>query len=552
MKLALQCLFEPFLTRYFLFESVFGGFITDEEKEKMKNELKRIFCIPSDKEIDGIIATAEQEPFNTIRTPADYERLCRTVEFAERTGQDLGITETDRLILDQKREATAIKSELFKQGRNLTEETVYTTLLNSAMNGSVGAMTTLGYMEYHGICVGEDRHNAFKRIRLSAKWNDLFGNLMGIAYDEENRRDYYDVLYTVLNGAVRKNSFAHICAFTGFKGECTQNKTAKILERAFGLKEIQRDTYDHGFASAAFSELIPIEDKEKLLLSKQQNTIAALADIPFGKIKKGTFEFDGACADRVTLVREDEVDSIVQNLTAAKRCSDAAYRPLLVICSENYVSHMYLRMIKDGAEGSAIAEIDAASLTDHEFTPTKDNIIISVISETKSASTLIIIKNVEKLSENQANELRKFLGNEFRRKFRLFSPPVSLDLSGIRFVLFAHGKNYITDKLCAGCDTVETVSVGNEEKDRAIDDIFGQCVDECGCRGITLSDECRPVLREYGADDVTEILNDAVKYAMCGNITIIRPEDLKPPRKSRARSKRGIGFGQIGGGNEEN
>ncbi len=552
MKLALQCLFEPFLTQYFLFESVLGGFITDGEKEKMKKELKKIFCIPNDRELDGIISTAEQEPFNAIRVAGDYERLCRTIEFAERTGQDLGITATDRLILDQKREAMTIKSELFKHCRNLTEETVYTTLLDSAMNGSVRAMTTLGYMEYHGICVGEDRHNAYKRIRLSAKWNDLFGNLMGIAYDGENRQTYYDVLYTVMNGALRKASFSHICGFTDFSGECTLDRAAKILERAFGLKEIQRDAYDHCFANAAFSELIPIEDKEKLLLSKQPNTIAALADIPFGKIKKGSFVFDGTCAETVILKREDEAESIVQNLTVADVCSDKAYRPLLIVSSEDYVTDMYLRMIRKGAEGCAVAEIDAATLTDHEFTPTKDNIIISVISETKSASTLIIVRNVEKLNDAQANELYKYLGAEFRRRFRLFSPPVALDLSGIRFVLAAHGRNFITDKLGAKCDTIETAAVTAEEKDRAVDDIFRECLTVCGCEDIELTEQSRTVLTEYGADTIFEILNDAVKYAMCKKIKTVKPEDLKPPRKSRARSKRGIGFGQIGGSDEKN
>lgn len=547
MKLALQCLFEPFLSQYFLFESVFGGFITPEEKEKMKKELRNIFCIPRDKTLDAIIKAAEQDPFDKIRDIGDYERLCRTIEFAESDGQDLEITAEDRLILDQKREAMTIKAELFKQYRNLTEETVYTTLITSAMNGNIKAMTTLGYMEYHGICISEDKHNAYKRIRLSANWNDLFGNLMGIAYDKENRQKYYDVLYTVLSGAVRKGSFAHICEYTGYNGECSVDKVAKIIERAFGLGEIKRGEVDHCFAHAAFSELIPVEDKEKLLLSNQPNTIAALADIPFGKIKKGTFEFDGKCADKVTLVREDEIETIVQNLTVAKRCSDTAYRPLLIIAGENYVSRMYLRMIKDGAEGSAIYEIDASTLTDHEFSPTKDNIIISTISATKSASTLIIIKNADKLTEAQANEIVKYLDNEFRRKFRLFSPPVSLDLSGIRFVLTANGKNFITEKLSAKCDTVEAADVADDEKEKAIDDIFEECLKICGVSGITLDPECKKELLSKGADAVTEILDDAVRYAMCKNLKEIKAEDLKAPRKNKSKAKRGIGFSRIGG-----
>ena len=551
MILSLQCLFEPFLSQYFLFESVFGGFITKEEKEKIKKELRRIFCIPRDKELDAIMKAAEQEPFDRIRDIADYERLCRTIEFAERSGEDLEMTAADRIILDRKREAMIIKSELFKQCRNLTEETVYDTLLTSAMNGSIRAMTTLGYMEYHGICIKEDRRNALKRIRLSAGWNDLFGNLMGIAYDKENRQRYYNVLYTVCNGSERKGSFARICDFTGFDGKCEVDKVAKIIERAFGLKEIQRGLCDHCFAHAAFSELIPIEDKEIVLLSKQQNSIAALADIPFGKIKKGAFEFDGRCAEKATLVRDDETESIVQNLTVAKLCTDTAYKPLLIIAEENYVSRMYLRMIRQGAEGSAIAEVDAATLTDRDFTPTKDNIIISTVSATKSASTLIIIKNVEKLTDQQTNELCKYLDNGFRRRFKLYSPPVSIDLSGVRFVLMANGKNFITDRLAQRCDTVETSDVTPEEKETAIDDIFSECLESCGRGGITLDPGCRAELLSRGTDEVTYILNDAVRYAICKNLTVIRSEDLKSTGKKRTRARRGIGFARIGGSDEK-
>lgn len=158
------------------------------------------------------------------------------------------------------------RRELFTE---LTRETVLAGLSAKAENGSIDAMTTLAYLEYHGIFGCADRENAVRRARLCGRWIDLFGNLLCIAYDS-NPQNCYDTLFT------ERPVLQHICAFTGYTGVCWRLPEARLMEKAFGLDIIKRSTFDRTFAKAAYSRLLSMEDKEKLLLSPQREVLTAL------------------------------------------------------------------------------------------------------------------------------------------------------------------------------------------------------------------------------------------------------------------------------------
>ena len=123
--------------------------------------------------------------------------------------------------------------------------------------------------------IGKDAKNALKRSALCAKWNHLFCNLMGIHYDEPNRQDYYNTLHTFLRSSNQREVFGYICEVTAYDQPCTKCAVARIVERAFGLDIIKRNTYDQIFAKVAFSELISAQDKEKLLHSKKKEAIVS-------------------------------------------------------------------------------------------------------------------------------------------------------------------------------------------------------------------------------------------------------------------------------------
>lgn len=542
-----EYLLEPFLSRFYLLESICGSFMTEQERLAMFRELAKVFCLPECDQLRSLYEVSQQAHFSAIRDLGAYERLCRTMEFAEKSGQDMAVSDVDQMILAQKREAMTVRSELFRQGKNLTRETVSATLLDMAMNGSIDAMVTLAYMEYHGICVCADRETAVKRLRLCARWNDLLGNLMGIAYDRERTQQYFDNLGTILRSATQKQVFAHICRFHGFIGTCERNSVARIIERAFGMNIIKRRQYDQVFARVAYSELIGIEDKEKLLLNKQKDAIASLSDLPFNVKWTTSAPFDETCTETLPLNREEEVRKLLQNLTVARQCPAEVYMPLLIVTQDEYLTEMYGQLLKKGLSTAPVVELDAASLTTQDFAGFRENVFLRGLSETRSARTVFLLKHCEELREEQMDELIRMLSYEYRRKFKLFQPAVSLDLSGLQFILFAGERNRQVLKLAEHCDTVWTEHISAEEKNAVVDAVFHSRSASFGYGSMTMEEGCREFLAAYDTRQVQMIVDCALRGAIFDKRRSISLSTIKTICADQNINTPKRGFGYMGG-----
>lgn len=542
-----EYLLEPFLARFYLLESICGSFMTEQEKKAMFRELAEVFCLPDCDELRSLYEVSQQAHFSAIRDLNDYERLCRTMEFAEQSGQDMAVSSLDRMILAQKREAMTVRAELFRQEKNLTRETVSTALLDRAMNGSIHAMAILSYMEYHGICVCTDQSTAVKRLRLCARWNDLFGNLMGIAYDRERTQQYYDNLGTILRSATQKHVFDHICRFHGFAGDYEKNSIARIIERAFGLNIIKREQYDQVFARVAYSALIGIEDKEKLLLNKQKDAIVSLSDLPFDARWTEPAVFDETCGETLPLDRKEEVGKILQNLAVARQCPAEVYLPLLIVAQDEYLTEMYSDMLKKGLSAAPVVELDAAALTAQDLTGCRENVFLRGLSETKSARTVFLLKHCEELREEQVDELVRMLSYEYRRKFKLFQPAVSLDLSGLQFVLLAGERNSQVMKLAAHCDTVWTERIRVEEKDAVVNTLFHSRSASFGHGNMTMEEGCLEYLAAYDTRQVQLIVDCALRGAIFHNRDSISLSAIKTICADQNINTPKRGFGYMGG-----
>ncbi len=541
-------LLEPFLAQFYLLEAICGDLMTEKEKQKLFTELAKVFCLSQEPEMKQYYELSKQECFQQITDYAGYERFCRTLEFAEKSGQEITVSETDRLILAQKRDAMEMKTSLFRQGKNLTRETIATTLLHMAMQGNVDAMATLAYMEYHGLCVCKDRKNAMKRIRLCAKWNHLFGNLMGIAYDTEHAQNYYDTLYTILQNASQKRIFAHVCQVTGHQAGGSKQPVAKILEKAFGLNLVKRNAYDHNFAKVAFSELVSAEDKEKILLHKQKDNAMLLSEIPFDAKCNKTIAFDTDCLKKAPLKREGEEKKIKQNLTVAVECPGEVYTPLMLVASDDYVTDMYAALLKQGFAKAPVVELDASLLTTQDFSAGRENVFLRSLSETKSTRTVFFIKHCEALEEEKLQGMVKMLDYTYRSKFKLFEPTVSLDLSNLLFVLFAGQQNGATMTLSKCCDVVWTAPVDPSEKHAVIDSVFSARSAAFGCENMTMEEGCKSFLTAYGTKQVQQIVDGALREAIFEKETAITLNTVQMVCKEQKQVTTKREFGYMGGG----
>lgn len=548
MKNVVGYLVEPLLSQFFLIDAICRGFIGEEEKKEIFEELSKLFCVPLNSETEQYYTVANSDQYKNIVDYSSYERLCRTIEFAEVSGQHVELTKIDRVILAQKRESMKVKSEIFKQSKNLTADIIVDTLLDTSMNGNVDAMVTLSYMEYHGICICKDSKNAVKRLALCAKWNSLFGNLMGIAYDSRNKEDYYNTLFTILRSSNQREVFKYICEYTSFENECTKSPVARIIEKAFGLGIIRRNVYDQIFAKVAFSSLISCEDKEKLLLSKKKDAIVSLSDIPFDVNREKLFSFDCAKAQNIPLRREEELHKIFCSISPATSNRSALYQPLLVAGDDEYIQDMYVDALKAGfAKKNKVFEVDAGTLSVQDFAGSKENFLLRGLSETKESHTVFLVKHCENIGDSEQEELQKLLDYEYRRKFKLLEPTVSLDLSDVLIVLFASEVTESVRRLAKECDVVWTRRINDDEKQTVIDSTFDLRSKSFGIRSAKMDDDCKRFLIPFKTGQIIRIIDGALKKAAYDNEKLITAESLKTitAQQNVTRSKRE--FGYLGG-----
>lgn len=541
-------LMEPLLTQFFLIDSICRGFIDAAGQREVFRELAKVFCVPLDRQTEEYYTVANSDQYRTITDYAAYERLCRTIEFAERSGQSVDLTPVDRVVLAKKREAMLIKQELFKQSKNLTADLIADTLLTTAQNGNMDAMVLLSYLEYHGICICQDKENAVRRLNLCARWNHLFGNLMGIAYDKENRCEYYNTLYTILRSSNQREVFKYICQSTGYDGPCEKCAVARIIEQAFALDIIQRNTYDRIFAKVAFSSLLSAEDKEKLLLSKKQGAIVSLSDIPFDVDRSKKFSFDRAAARKLPLHREEELDKLLCSLSPATNNRLHLYQTLLVAGNDEYIADMYLEALKAGfSRKNKVIEVDAGTLGMEDFVGAKENFLLRGLSETRQSHTVFLVKDCEELGERELEELVKLLDYEYRCKFKLLEPTVSLDLSDVLIVLFASRTNDKVRSLASECDVVWTERLTEEEKQTVIDATFRDRAKSFGVGKARLEDAGKAYLAGLCTDQIIRIIDGALKKAAFANESVITAESLKTISAQQNIPGARRGFGYLGG-----
>lgn len=552
MKNTVTYLIEPLLSQFFLIDAICQGFLDEEGREAIFTELAGIFCVPMNEQTRQYYHAANADVYKNVTDYPSYERLCRTIEFAQAGGQNVGLTPMDRMILAQKRDALIIKAELFKQNKNLTADVIADTLLNTALNGNIDAMVTLSYLEYHGICICADADNAVKRLRLCAKWNNLFGNLMGIAYDSANMTDYYNTLYTILVSSNQREVFRHICDFRAYERDCARKPVARIIENAFALGIVKRNSYDRIFAKVAFSELISTEDKEKLLLSKKKDAVVSLSDIPFDADKCRIFTFDRKKATGIPLEREAELESIFCALSPAIRNRPALYRTALIAGDDDYISQMYATALKNGfGQGAPVVEVDAGTLKPSDFAGAKENFILRGLSESKNSHTVFLITHCDEIGEEELEELVKLLDYEYRRKFKLLEPTVSLDLSDVLLVLFASAVNDKVRRLSAECDVIRTARISGEEKKTVIDSMFRTRSHCYGIADAKLEDGCRTYLASFRTGQILRLIDGALKKAAYDNTTVITAQILKQISDQQNICPGKREFGYIGGGNHE-
>ncbi len=544
MKRAKEYLTEMLLKQYFLFEAIFGICLSEKDNSKAFKELANIFCLDFDSQLKEHFSESQKSHYKGITDLSSYQRMRRMIEFADKCGQDIELTEIDRVILAQKQEAINSKRCIFESNNNLTREMIFTTLSHVAMNGNIDAMAILAFAEITGICTSKDATRALKRIRLCAKWNSVFGLLMGIAYDSKGIAQYYNTLYTVLKTEEQKPIYKWIANKTDYRVIPSKESAAKLIEKGFGLKSIERSTFNPAFSKIASSTVISYEDKKNILLGAQNNFVALCAELPFEVQTEDSFEFDVTPLSKIPLKRKGEIDHISKNFKVSTICSSKVYKPLYIVASDVYVSQIYCEAIKNGINKKNCIEIDAATLEDRAFFCDKDNVFLRGVNKSKTTQTLFLIKNCDCLDTNQLYELEKMLTYSYRQKFKLTSSSVTFDLSNLKFVLFSEKPISI---LVNACETVTASKMTKAEKFSVTQQIFNEFVVDYGVSDLVADEECLEHLAGFEIEDMKKAIDSVLREAIYQSVSVVSKELLVEICNQNNVTQGRTEFGYMGG-----
>ena len=248
-------------------------------------------------------------------------------------------------------------------------------------------------------------------------------------------------------------------------------------------------------------------------------------------------------------IKRINLKKILQNITVAVQCPGTVYKPLLILGNDEYVADMYAAMLKKTLGGAAVAEIDASTLSERDFAKDTDNIFVRTLAATKRADTFFFLRNCEALGEREAEETAKMFDPDYRRHFKLFSPSVSLDLSGVRFVLFAANHPVLSRCIRRMCDTVCPEEVNEKEKETVVRQIFRGFCERFGRPGLTLENNaCLSYLSEMDSGRILRTLDGALRRAVYSGSPVLTLAFLQDASAETAGAvKRGFGYT---GGNE--
>lgn len=539
------CLTEEFLTCYWLVVSVCEGSFDAACRRAVYDKLAAIYCLPG--KDNGYFQALETAPFCSVTDTAAYEQLCRMMEYAEKSGRPVAVSDTDRLLLGRMRIALQKKSAIIPTVGRLTDAALTETLIRAARNGQIDAMTVLSFLEYEGILPGADRDRAVRRMRLCASWNDLFGLLFCLSRDDLYHGERKAALRVLLSHSALESAEPYLTKKLHLDREAGDETVPRLLEKAFGLGTVKREKYDPEFAAVAFSGVITAEDKKNLLLSTHRQALPAL---PFTMKRGGHIAFSADGAAWLPSTRREESAQIMRSLAVAVRCPDAVYRPLLLAVGDGFVGDMYEKAIRACLPDAAVCNVDAAMLSPEDLAPTWQNIFLRHLCATEKADTVFFVRHCEELDKAQTVDLLRMLDPAGRRSFKLTAPAVSFDLSGVRFVLFSRDRSHPFTLLSEVCDTVICEKTADGEKTAAVRSILSDlCRGFEGFKADLAGEECMETLVRYDIDDIRLILDRALRDAVYRDEGCITREELAEAATELGLSRHRAEFGYMGGRN---
>ncbi|MDE5561960.1 MAG: hypothetical protein K2J01_00145 [Clostridiales bacterium] len=462
-----------------------------------------IYCV-DESEQSEIVTLLDSRELNNIHTLSDYYREARLRQYF-RNFRGGYVVEDERI-----EELVAIKGAVFEKAQadklvcayEKSCGRAYDELVRLAAEGNVSAKRVLGILQMEGMYITQDNHAGRDNLRDAADWLDTQSLATAIYYDENNRHEYLDKLYTV----TQKTDYAAVVEQLQIQygiENCKASESAKILEKAFIIGTAKREICSAQHLRVLRSNVLSEKDKRAVLLSGNKELIPAACALPLQLDHKKIPIKAGVAAP---LDRAEESATVISMLDNNDLRDRGFFRCPCICSNSEYIRNAYADYIADIFADSNVVQIEVSSLLPIDLDATENNVFVRSCQEKQG--NVYIIKLSGKIDERIVGLVKSFAPSSGRKTFAVSRLGISVDLTAVLPVFVCDGKN--AQLLEDSVGIVKAADVTDCEKQSVLDDILGKKQQAFSTGVITVDDAAKSILLDLPICKMDGVLDSAV------------------------------------------
>lgn len=499
---------EIFLTRYFSFEAIIGSLIPN--MRAVFDTLADIYCMHNKEELDSLFALCSHDEVACVSTKESYDRTMRVLEYGKLIGRETDVDDSVMFALNCKGAAFSKTDMIQRMLGAKPNKGLVLQALNSLLDSQeIFVYGIMSLLLFEGYIVPKDTKKAFFISDKCAKWNDIYSVITLMKYDKANAENYLSVLNAVLADGVSREIYKPI--FDTYSGENAIGISleAKLTHKFQCQTPGEKDKVNTKVIRVAYSKSLSYEDKKRVLFSGAKELLASVNELPIDSANTIAF-FPDTPLVFCALRRKEESDNIKSLLLKCQKNRQKC-RPLLLVASEPYVGDEYTEAIANCCSEGVVERISAAHLSKIDFIPSKENFVVSRLMNHNKANGVFIIKDVDKLNDEYAQDLCKVLEPASRARYQLNEPHITLDLSGSVFILMTGDITAVDGRIKDLCQIAETKELATEEKARVINNFIKNAGESYELPDIPVSDAVIQYLSEYPCKECENIIDEVYR-----------------------------------------
>ncbi|MBO8424411.1 MAG: hypothetical protein IAB16_05285 [Firmicutes bacterium] len=452
-----------FLEAFFAADSIVGRIA---DRRAVFDEIGKICCI-SNKRLGELCKYIDLPELEEIKDPSSYEQLMRVLDYSEKFGTGAGYGADILDLLECKGEALLKLADTRGRRDGVSDRESAVSFVSAALRKNyVFPLAIAAFLLLSGTVVKKDVVKGLEAAHKCARWNNVFGMLLLMRYDNSNAPKYLGMLDAVLSFGALNEEYAPVFAEYGKPSEeFTSN--VKLTETYLNRNPREAESYNPAMARIIYSPLLSLSDKYKAVLANSSEHIAALNSLPL--TARTSVGIGAPIETYFTEKRRGEARAAEAVLRAQ---ISGKGKPLMLVGKDEYVAESYV-----GALSKAFADvrvISAKDITKRELLPTQEHFAIAGLMAMKRSAGVFVIKDLERLNQECVAEMSKLFDRSSLKAFYLSDMRVTLDLSGSVFIAIS-GEKVSDTSLSKLFRQVETAPLYDEEKRAIADDYAANC-----------------------------------------------------------------------------